>query len=112
MPAIVESIEISRRPEDVFAYASDFAHFPEWQGGVLSVRPEGGAPLAVDSRAVVTRRVGPRELPRAEEIAELNRPQSWPLIDLLLTFLTRGSTELALRPRPAGEEEEAGQKVV
>jgi hypothetical protein len=29
MPAIVESIDISRRPEDVFSYATDFAHFPE-----------------------------------------------------------------------------------
>jgi hypothetical protein len=77
MPAIVESIEISRRPEEVFAYSSDFAHFPEWQGGALSARPEGDAPPAVGSRAVVTRRVGPRELPRTEEIAELNPPRSW-----------------------------------
>jgi uncharacterized protein YndB with AHSA1/START domain len=77
MPAIVESIEISRPPEDVFAYATDFAHFPEWQGGVLSARPEGGAPLTVGSTAVITRRVGPRELPRTEEIAELNPPRAW-----------------------------------
>lgn len=76
MPAI-ESIEISRRPEDVFAYATDFAHFAEWQGGVLSARPEGDAPLAAGSRAVVTRRVGPRELPRTEEVAELNPPSTW-----------------------------------
>jgi nucleotide-binding universal stress UspA family protein len=77
MPAIVESIEISRRPEDVFAYSSDFAHFPEWQGGALVGTPEGDAPPAVGSRAVVTRRIGPRELPRTEEIAELNPPRSW-----------------------------------
>jgi uncharacterized protein YndB with AHSA1/START domain len=77
MPAIVESIEISRRSEDVFAYASDFSHFPEWQGGVLSARPEGDAPLGVGSRAAVTRRVGPRELPRTEEIAELDPPRTW-----------------------------------
>jgi hypothetical protein len=32
MPAIVERIEISRRPEDDFSYATDFVHFPEWQG--------------------------------------------------------------------------------
>jgi hypothetical protein len=77
MPAIVESIDISRRPQDVFSYATDFAHFPEWQGGVVSARPEGAAPLGVGSRAVVTRRIGPRELPRTEEIAELNPPRSW-----------------------------------
>jgi uncharacterized protein YndB with AHSA1/START domain len=77
MPAIVESIEIARPPQDVFAFATDFAHFPEWQGGVLSARPEGNRPLAVGSRAVVARRVGPRELPRTEEIAELTPPKTW-----------------------------------
>jgi uncharacterized protein YndB with AHSA1/START domain len=31
MAAIVGSIEIARRPEDVFAYATDASRFPEWQ---------------------------------------------------------------------------------
>lgn len=77
MAAIVESIEISRRPEDVFAYATDFSHFTEWQGGVVSARREGDALLAVGSRAVVTRQVDPRKLPRTEEITELNPPRTW-----------------------------------
>jgi uncharacterized protein YndB with AHSA1/START domain len=77
MAAIVESIEISRRPEDVFAYATDFSHFTEWQVGVVAARREGTAPLAVGSRAVVTRQVGPRQLPRTEEITELNPPRTW-----------------------------------
>lgn len=77
MAPIVESIEISRRPEDVFSYATDFSHFPEWQGGVVSARQEGDATLAVGSRAMVTRRVGPRKLPRTEEIIELNPPRTW-----------------------------------
>jgi hypothetical protein len=33
MAAIVDSIEISCRPEDIFSYATDFSHFPAWQGG-------------------------------------------------------------------------------
>jgi uncharacterized protein YndB with AHSA1/START domain len=77
MAAIVESIDISRRPEDVFSYATDFSHFPEWQGGVVSARPGGDGPLAVGSKAVVTRRVGPRTAARTEEITELNPPRSW-----------------------------------
>jgi uncharacterized protein YndB with AHSA1/START domain len=77
MAAIVESIEISRRPEDVFSYVTDFSRFPEWQGGVVSVRREGGDPLAVGSRAVVTRRVGPRNLAGTEEVVELTAPRSW-----------------------------------
>jgi uncharacterized protein YndB with AHSA1/START domain len=77
MAMIIESIEIARRPEDVFSYATDFSRFPEWQGGVSSARPQGEASLAVGSRAVVTRRAGPRTLPRSEEITELYPPRSW-----------------------------------
>jgi hypothetical protein len=77
MSAIVGSIEISRRPEDVFSYATDFSHFPEWQGSVVSARPERDAPLVVGSRALVTRRVGPRELLTTEEITELKPPRTW-----------------------------------
>jgi hypothetical protein len=31
MKPIRQSIEVARRPEDVFSYATDFARFPEWQ---------------------------------------------------------------------------------
>ena len=64
MAEIAESIDISRRPGDVFAYAADFSHFPEWQGGVVSARREGDGPLAVGSRATVTRRAGNGHGPR------------------------------------------------
>jgi carbon monoxide dehydrogenase subunit G len=77
MTAIVENIEIDRRPEEVFSYATDFSRFHEWQAGVLSARLEGGAPLAVGSKAAVTRRVGLRELARTEEVTELAPPRSW-----------------------------------
>jgi uncharacterized protein YndB with AHSA1/START domain len=74
---IVETIEISRRPEDVFSYMTDPSHFPDWQGSVVSADTHGDAPLAVGSRAVVTRRIGRRELVTTEEVTELNPPKSW-----------------------------------
>jgi carbon monoxide dehydrogenase subunit G len=77
MAAVVESIDISRRPEDVFSYATDVSRFPEWQGGVVSARRQGNGALGLGSRAVVTRRVGSRELARTEEITELNPPMTW-----------------------------------
>lgn len=77
MAAIVESIEIARRAGDVFSYATDFAHFPQWQGRVVSARQEGDAPLTVGSRAAVTRRAGPRELLTTEEITQLDPPRAW-----------------------------------
>jgi hypothetical protein len=72
MTATVGSSEIPGRPENGFAYATDFSHRPEWEGTVISVRAERNAPLAVRRRAVVTRRVGRRPLTAREEITELN----------------------------------------
>src|SRR5260370_42087593 len=77
MAAVEESIEISRRPEDVFSYATDFSHFPHWQERVVSARQEGDAPLAVGSRATVTRRAGPPQLRTPEETTELDPPRTW-----------------------------------
>ena len=77
MAPIVESIEISRSPEDVFSYVTDPSRLPEWQESVVSVRREDDAPIAVGSRAVVTRRVGRREQAMTAELAELNPPSSW-----------------------------------
>jgi uncharacterized protein YndB with AHSA1/START domain len=95
MEGIVESIEIARRPEDVFSYATDFAHFPEWQVGVLSARRESDAPLAVGSRAAVTRQAGPRKLPRTEEITEFDPPRKWTVrgIGGPLTAIAKGTLE-------------------
>jgi Polyketide cyclase / dehydrase and lipid transport len=96
MAAIMESIEISRRPEDVFAYAADPSYFPEWQDRVESVHPQGDPPLTVGSRAVVTRRVGPRVLPTTEEVIELNPPRSWAVLGvggLPLTAIAKGIIE-------------------
>jgi len=95
MAAIVESIEISRRPEDVFSYAIDFSHFPEWQVGVVSACRVGDAPLAVGSRALVTRRLGPRKLLRTEEITELDPPRTWAVrgVGGPLMAIARGTIE-------------------
>jgi uncharacterized protein YndB with AHSA1/START domain len=95
MAAIEESVDISRPPEDVFAYATDFSHFPEWQEGVVSVRGEGDAPPAVGSKAAVTRRVGPREFRRTEEITELEPPRTWAVrgVGGPVTAIAKGTIE-------------------
>jgi carbon monoxide dehydrogenase subunit G len=74
MPEIVETIDISGRPQEVFSYVTDFSLFPRWQGGIVSVRRLDDGPLAVGSKAKVIRRFGPRELPGEEEITEMNPP--------------------------------------
>jgi hypothetical protein len=77
MAKIVASIEISRRPEDVFAYAADMAHHPEWMDSVVSAHPQGDAPLAVGAKVLVTRRVGPRKVRYVEEMVESHPPRTW-----------------------------------
>jgi uncharacterized protein YndB with AHSA1/START domain len=79
MAAIVESIEISRRPEDVFAYLTEPSHVPEWQESALSVRADREGPLSVGSRVTVTRRAAGREWTMTNEVTEVNPPVGWAL---------------------------------
>ena len=77
MAPIVHSIEISRSPEDVFAYVTDPSRLAEWQESVVSTRLEGAGPRAVGSRVTVTRRIGRSERTMTSELTELNPPGSW-----------------------------------
>jgi Polyketide cyclase / dehydrase and lipid transport len=104
MAAIAQSIEISRRPEDVFSYATDYSHFPQWQRRVVSARQEGNAPVAVGTRAAVTRRVGLRQLLTTEEITGLDPPRTWQV---------RGANRRAVEPdRTEPADQAAGSVAV
>jgi uncharacterized protein YndB with AHSA1/START domain len=75
MAPIVNSIEIARRPEDVWAYLNDVSHLPEWQESAVSARQEGGT--GVGSKITVTRRVGRGERTMTNEVTEANPPRSF-----------------------------------
>ena len=77
MAAIVESIEISRRPEDVFSYVTDPSRLGEWQESLVSARMEGGGPPAAGSRMTQTRRFGRSERTMTMEVTEYNPPRRW-----------------------------------
>ena len=77
MAPIVNSIEISRRPEDVFAYVTDPTRLSDWQESVVSVRAD--SPFTVGSKAVVTRRVGRLERAMTNEMTDLTPPRAWSL---------------------------------
>jgi uncharacterized protein YndB with AHSA1/START domain len=95
MNEVVESIEVARPPEDVFAYATDFARFPEWQTGVVSARPYEDAPPALGSKAAISRRAGPRTLKRTEQITAFEPPRRWTVHGTggPLTAVAKGSIE-------------------
>jgi hypothetical protein len=101
MAAIEESIEISRPPEEVFCYATDFSHFSRWQQRVVSARQDGDEPLAVGTTAAVTRRVGPRQVVTTEEITALDPPTTWQVRgsgNIPVTAIAKGT----IRPLDAG----------
>jgi uncharacterized protein YndB with AHSA1/START domain len=72
---ITNSVEIGRRPEEVFAYIDQLDRHAEWQGNLISTRVETEGPTRVGSRAVDRRRVpgGPRDIPY--EVTELDPPR-------------------------------------
>jgi uncharacterized protein YndB with AHSA1/START domain len=76
MASIVASTEISRSPDDVFAYVTDPNRLPEWQESVVNAE-SSQTPARVGTRARVTRRVGRRELTQSAELADLTHPTHW-----------------------------------
>ena len=57
MAPITETIEINRRPEDVFACLDDVQRHGEWQEQIVDVEPQGDQPMGVGKRVRETRRV-------------------------------------------------------
>jgi uncharacterized membrane protein len=76
---IVESIEIARRPEEVFAYINQVDRHPEWQEKLDSVEPETEGPPHVGTRIAQVRRVpgGSREFTLAVTEHDPPRKISW-----------------------------------
>jgi uncharacterized membrane protein len=74
MAPIIDSIEINRKPEDVFAYLDDLGKHGEWQSQIVSVQVETDGPTRVGSRATDTRRLpgGTRDI--SYEITEHDPP--------------------------------------
>jgi uncharacterized protein YndB with AHSA1/START domain len=75
MAPIVESVEIARSPQEVFAYLDQLDRHGEWQGQIVDVKVDTEGPTRVGSRATETRRVpgGPRKF--TYEITEHDPPR-------------------------------------
>jgi uncharacterized membrane protein len=72
---IRESIEIDRRPEEVFAYLDQLDRHGEWQGNIVSTRVETEGPTRVGSRAVNRRKVPGGERDIRYEVTEHDPPR-------------------------------------
>jgi uncharacterized membrane protein len=76
MAPIIQSIEIGRPPEAVFAYIDDLSRHGEWQGAIREVEVLTDGPTRVGSRAREKREVpgGPRDI--TYEITAHDPPRS------------------------------------
>jgi uncharacterized protein YndB with AHSA1/START domain len=71
MEPLVSTIEIARRPEEVFAFATDPLHFADWQDDVVSVHMLG------DSRFTTTRRISGAERSMTQQITRNDPPRGF-----------------------------------
>lgn len=72
---ITHSIEISRTPEDVFAYLDDVERHGEWQDAIVSTKLDTPGPVGIGSRVVEIRKAGGREQDASYEITEHDPPR-------------------------------------
>lgn len=72
---ITHSIEIDRRPEEVFAYLDEHERHREWQDQIVSARVETDGPVGVGTRVHEVRKIGGREQDTSYEITEHDPPR-------------------------------------
>ena len=78
MAPITSHVEIARSCEQVYAYATDQARFPEWQDDVVSARAlDVGDAGQVGSRFVTVRRIGRSERSMTQQITVSQPPTRW-----------------------------------
>jgi len=75
MAPITASIEIARRPDDVFAYLDDLARHGEWQEQIISAQKQGDGPTQVGTKSTEKRRMGRREMTVSYEVTEHDPPR-------------------------------------
>jgi hypothetical protein len=71
---ITHSIEINRRPEDVWAYLDQVERHGEWQSQIVSSKIETSGPVGVGTRVREIRKIGGREQDASYEITEHDPP--------------------------------------
>jgi uncharacterized protein YndB with AHSA1/START domain len=91
---IINSIEIARSPEQVFAYVTDPSRLAEWQESVVGARIEESGPPGGGSRVTLTRRIGRGERTMTSEVT-VSPSRSWAVrgVDGPVRGMVKGSVE-------------------
>lgn len=72
---ITHSVEIDRRPEEVFAYLDELERHREWQSQIVSSNVETEGPVRIGTRVREMRKIGGREQDTSYEITEHEPPR-------------------------------------
>jgi uncharacterized membrane protein len=73
---ITHSVEIDRRPEDVFAYLDQLERHGEWQSQIVSAKLETEGPVRVGTRVKEIRKMGGREVDASYEVTAHDPPRT------------------------------------
>jgi carbon monoxide dehydrogenase subunit G len=73
---LTTSIEVSRPPNEVFAFVTDPSRFGEWQDGVIEGATTDAA-AHVGTRCVTTRKIGFMRRAATSEITHIDPPRTW-----------------------------------
>lgn len=95
MAPIRETVEITRRPEDVFAYIDDLGRHGEWQESIVSAHVDTDGPTRVGTQVTEVRRMGKREMTITYEVTEHDPPRRFAFrgIDGPVRVVGKGSVE-------------------
>jgi uncharacterized membrane protein len=72
---ITHSIDIARRPEDVFAYIGQLERHGEWQPQIVSTKVETDGPVRAGTRVHEVRKIGGREQDTSYEVTDHEPPR-------------------------------------
>lgn len=75
-PTIAATV-VDRPAADVFAYATDPAHFREWQQGLIDGHLDKPGPPRVGTKCITTRRIGGASRTVTSEVTHIDPPRTW-----------------------------------
>jgi uncharacterized protein YndB with AHSA1/START domain len=96
MATLTSTIDVTRPPEEVFAYATDPATFGEWQANVTGGHTDGRGPHQAGARCVTTRRIGFTERAVTSEVTHADPPRRWGVRGV--DGPVRGAVEVSVDP--------------
>jgi uncharacterized protein YndB with AHSA1/START domain len=75
-PTVAATV-VDRPAADVFAYATDPAHFREWQQGLIDGHLDQPGPPRVGTKCITTRRIGGASRTVTSEVTHIDPPRTW-----------------------------------